>query len=169
MQTEAARTTIEASKQIEEVKVSFIPHEIYSSQLFPSSNLTVSSQARSSAAQTRLEAANQQALDIRTLTVSAASAAAEAAVKSAVVHFRVPEKTPKDRTSDSYTDYGRSERTSSYTKTQSSRSVTDGRGKRSRPESSAGPAYTSDEFDSYMESRQDRTQRFVGEGKVGFL
>ena len=126
--------------------VVFLPHPPLSRSCLdiPWRHSFISPQARTSAAQSRLEAANQYSEDLRAVVVSAASAAAEAAVKSSIAKAQ---KTPKSRASDSYTDYT----PSSYTRTQTSRSVTERTG-------GSGAAYTTDEFDSYVDSGQDRTQ-----------
>lgn len=138
VQSEAARTTVESAKQVEE--------------------------ARSSAARTLLDVAKQQTADTRGVAAEAASAAAEAAVKSTMSRFyeqqeqllnereallkSYRDRSRDERSRDSYSRYSPSERTDSYSRTRTSRSGTDAvdRGSQAKKSSPGTRTYASDEF-----------------------
>lgn len=143
---------------------------------FMLSFLSLSFQARSSAARTLLEVAKQQTVDTRGVAAEAASAAAEAAVKSSMARFHEQQeqllrerearlKSYRDRsrdvTRDSYSSYSTSQRSDSYSRTRTPRSETDAVDWGSQSKGSASKSRTNvgDDVDVSRSSKQDRTVR----------
>lgn len=137
VQSEAARTTVESARQVEE--------------------------ARASAARTLLDVANQQTVDARGVASEAASAAAEVAVRSTMSRFyeqqdqlvkerearlnSYQDRSRDERSRDSYSRYSSSERSDSHSRTRTSRSGTDAVDRGSQAKSSPGTrTFASDEF-----------------------
>lgn len=146
---------------------------------FMLSFLSLTFQARSSAARTLLEVAKQQTVDTRGVAAEAASAAAEAAVKSSMARFHEQQeqllrerearlKSYRDRSRDvtrdsysSYSSYSTSQRSDSYSRTRTPRSETDAVDWGSQSKGSASKSRTNvgDDVDVSRSSKQDRTVR----------
>lgn len=143
---------------------------------FMLSFLSLTFQARSSAARTLLEVAKQQTVDTRGVAAEAASAAAEAAVKSSMARFHEQQeqllrerearlKSYRDRsrdvTRDSYSSYSTSQRSDSYSRTRTPRSETDAVdwGSQSKGSPSKNRTNVGDDVDVSRSSKQDRTVR----------
>lgn len=137
--------------------------------------LSLTFQARSSAARTLLEVAKQQTVDTRGVAAEAASAAAEAAVKSSMARFHEQQELLRERearlksyrdrsrdvTRDSYSSYSTSQRSDSYSRTRTPRSETDAVDWGSQSKGSASKSRTNvgDDVDVSRSSKQDRTVR----------
>ncbi|XP_031558415.1 centrosome-associated protein 350-like isoform X2 [Actinia tenebrosa] len=138
-QADAARTNTEAAQRVEE--------------------------ARTEAARTLFEAANQQIADVGKVSASAASAAAQAAVMSTLEQYKQEQRAlrkqdSKRRTPDSYSEWS-----TSFTRSRSSRTATEGEtGSRRGP---SGDGYTSDEFESFKESERSKSARSVSPHRSG--